>query len=109
MDKQEELLKKIDEGINNLESRTNFEELDYKELLPFIRTNISNFHKSNKTDFLKEIIDQFHQTAIASREGSNMSNNNIWDAEVEVQGKIASLEELVNELEDLYLKLSKRN
>ena len=98
------LIEKIDEGINNLENRTNFHVLDYKDLLPFIKSNLANFKKSNNFDYIKGLIDEFHKTAIASREGTNAYNNNIWDANIDVQGKSTTLEELFHDLERMYEK-----
>ncbi len=105
MDKMGDLLEKIEEGVNNLQGRTNFNLLKYKNLLPIITASLSNYQKSNNLSYIEGLIDQFHQTTIATTEGANTYNNNIWDASIEVRGKQTTLEELVSELEDLYLKL----
>lgn len=105
MDKIDDLLEEIKEGVNNLQGRTNFNLLKYKNLLPIITASLSNYQKSNNLSYIKGLIDQFHQTAIATTEGADTYNNNIWDVSIEVRGEQTTLDELFCKLNDLYLKL----
>ncbi|HYM65080.1 MAG TPA: hypothetical protein VES68_01170 [Candidatus Sulfotelmatobacter sp.] len=100
-----DLFERIDEGLNNLQERTNFNALQHKNLIPVIKASIKNYKKSRNPQNLKGLIDEFHQTAIATTEGADAYNVNIWDTDIDVKGKQITLEELFTELENLYFKL----
>lgn len=100
-DKIKEKLVEIDEGINNLKSRTNFNVLLYRERLWEVESTLNKYKSHDDIRGLNHALQIFKETAGLRPEGAPAYDNSIWDANIQVRGEIRTLEELFSELEDL--------
>ncbi|OGK62601.1 hypothetical protein A2334_03495 [Candidatus Roizmanbacteria bacterium RIFOXYB2_FULL_38_10] len=105
--KIKEKVDEIHEGIQNLKGRTNFSILLHKDRLWEVETGINKYREHNQIEGLRHAIQAFHETAILSREGAAAYNETIWDANVQVRGKMTVLDQLFHDLEMLVLEFYK--
>ncbi len=94
-----EKVEEIHEGIQNLKNRTNFKVLRHKDRLWEIETGINKYRQHDQIDGLKHALNIFHETAGLTTEGAAAYDETIWDANVQVRGKMTILDNLFYELE----------
>lgn len=100
-DKIKEKLEEIDEGINNLKDRTDFNILMYQNRLWEVESTLNKYKDHGDVRSLNHALQIFKETAGLHPEGAPAYDNSIWDSSVQVRGEIRTLEELFSELEDL--------
>ena len=100
-DKLKEKLKEIDEGINNLKGRTDFNVLMYKDRLWEVISALNKYKRHDDIRGLDHAVQIFIETAGLRPEGALAYDNSIWDTNIQVRVEMRTLEELFSELEDL--------
>ena len=91
----------IHEGIQNLQKRTDFNELLYRDKLWLLETGIEKFRSHGQIEGLRHVISIFQETAGLRTEGEGAYDNSIWDANIQSNGSMTTLEELFSELQNL--------
>jgi len=101
------IIEKTEEGLNNLKGKPNHINLLLIDKLIEIQTNVENYKKSNDIGNILGLIRLFHETSGPSLEGANVYDTTIWNANIEVSGKLTTLDDLFCELEKEYEKYFK--
>ncbi len=98
------IAKKIDEineGLHNLKERTDYNVLDHKNYVQEIENKIRHYQVHKQINALKDVIDLYKRTSLLKKEGARAFDETIWDANVEVRGKMTILDHLFYELDML--------
>ena len=101
-------VEKIKEGINYLLAKNDLrDKTRYHEKLDEIKNSLEEFSTTNDYLTLKPALDIFHETAGMVLEGEDTYGTTIWNTNAPISGKSIILEDLFNDLEDLWRKLHK--
>ncbi len=73
----------------------------YKERLWEVESGINQFIDHDRIEGLQGALSTFRETAGLHPEGVNAYNVTIWDANVQARGRMTTLSELFNDLEEL--------
>ena len=96
-----EKIEEVHEGLQNLKKRTNFDILKSKERLWEIETGINNYREHNDIEGIRHALGIWRETSGPATEGASAYDETIWDANVQVRGKMTILDSLFNDLQDL--------
>lgn len=100
-DSLKEKVGEIREGVANLKGRTDFNILEHKDRLWEVETGINKYVEHGEIEGLRHALQVFHETAILNKEGANTFDETIWNANVQVKGKMTLLDFLFTDLEKL--------
>lgn len=95
------IIQNIDEGLENLKNRTDFKILRHNEKVQEIETALNHYKKTENPDALVHLVDIFKKTGAAMMEGEASFDSTIWNANVQVEGKMTILEDLFGKLRDI--------
>jgi len=102
----DEIVGKIEEGLGNLKNRKDFNTLRHKDRVWEIETPLSILKRdgAQAPEAIEHLVDIFMKTSTVSVEGEAAFNSTIWNANVQVAGKMTTLGGLFTELREGYNK-----
>lgn len=100
-----DLAEQASEGINNLESKDNFDSLKMKDLVPKLKEQIEDYRGNKTMESLSEALKTFRSTSGLTTEGADTYNVTIWDTNVEVRGKETMLDDIFSKLGQLEVEI----
>lgn len=100
----EEMKARFQEGLSNLRERADFNVLVHYGRVWEIEAAVEKFGGAQEPEAIRHALSIFHETSGPAIEGSNAYDNTIWDANIQVLGKMTTLDDLFTELEAEYRK-----
>lgn len=100
------LMSKISKVADAVQDRKDFQNLRLSSKFFVLQANVKNFINSSNPDYLAGAV-KFYMETGSSLEGEALFNSTIWNAEVDLDGKLVTLDILFMDLCDLYYSLKK--
>ncbi len=95
------IIQNIEEGLENLKNRTDFNVLRQNDKVREIETALELYKKTENPDALVHLVDIFKKTGAAMMQGETSFDSTIWNANVQIGGKMTILEDSFWKLRDI--------